>query len=85
MSPSCESKTLKPKCHSAGCLCAVWIRCILAFSKDRYCQCNRFQISVELTVTVRNYEAGLVPGSDWLDRVYVSIQILYFALSCISG
>lgn len=81
ISHSYESKMLKPKCHSVGSFSAVWIMCILAFSKDRYRQCNRFQISVEPTVAVYNYKskAGvkvlLVPCGY---QRYISIQIILF-------
>lgn len=38
-------------------------RCILAFSKDTYCQFNRYWIFVELTVTVYNFKASVLPRS----------------------
>lgn len=63
ISPGHENETLKPKWHSASSFWAAWIRWTLAFSKDRYCQCNRSQ--TERTLTVQGYKASLVPRSCW--------------------
>lgn len=53
-------------------------RCILAFSKDTYCQFNRYWIFVELTVTVYNFKASVLPRS-----CCCPLAIIHFHLSVI--